>query len=284
LIAVLGGLVAALCFGTATLCSSRVSLAVGPTTTLAWVMAVGFFVSLPAVAITWPDGGPSGEASARLAAGGCLVVVGLFSVYAAMRRADVSLVAPIVGTEGAIAAVIAVLAGEQLHAGVGVALAVIGVGVVLAAAGTRGAGAAARRRQTAGIGIAGLAALVFGLGLFVLGDVAEETGAGLVTFAPRIVGVLAVTAPLVARGRPVPLRGRLLVLAVVAGACEAVGYLAFAVGSGDGIAVASVLSSQFAVVATIGGYLLFGERLRGRQVVGVVAVLGGVLAVSILSA
>ena len=60
-------------------------------------------------------------------------VAGLVLTYNALRIGQVALVAPLVSTEGAIAALIALLAGESLSPGVGVALAVIAIGVCLSA-------------------------------------------------------------------------------------------------------------------------------------------------------
>src|SRR4051794_9288168 len=74
--------------------------------------------------LDWSSGG-------WLALAGVGNVVGLWFTYAALRRGQVALVAPLVSTEGAIAAVIALLAGESLAPGVGVTLATIAVGIGL---------------------------------------------------------------------------------------------------------------------------------------------------------
>ena len=50
------------------------------------------------------------------------------------------------------------------------------------------------------------------------------------------------------------------------------------------VAVAAVLSSQFATLAAIGAYVLFGERLTRIQLYGVTSVIAGVALVSALSA
>jgi drug/metabolite transporter (DMT)-like permease len=48
--------------------------------------------------------------------------------------------------------------------------------------------------------------------------------------------------------------------------------------------VAAVLASQFAALAVIAAFLLFGERLTRTQVAGVVAIAIGVAALSALRA
>jgi drug/metabolite transporter (DMT)-like permease len=59
------------------------------------------------------------------------------------------------------------------------------------------------------------------------------------------------------------------------------GYLTFALGARDAIAVTAVLASQFAVLAAIGAHVL-GERLAPRQWAGVGVVAFGVAAVTLL--
>src|SRR4051794_35859051 len=108
MIAILGGLGAACCWAAATLCSSRSSRMIDPGSVLAWVMLVGLLVTLPALAIA---GTPSDVQSADvgwLAVVGVTNAVGLLLAYRALRIGKVGLVAPVVSTEGAIAAVLAV--------------------------------------------------------------------------------------------------------------------------------------------------------------------------------
>jgi multidrug transporter EmrE-like cation transporter len=45
-----------------------------------------------------------------------------------------------------------------------------------------------------------------------------------------------------------------------------------------------VLASQFAAIAALGGYVLFGERLTRLQLVGVVLILVGVATLTALTA
>ncbi len=63
---------------------------------------------------------------------------------------------------------------------------------------------------------------------------------------------------------------------LAAGVAEVVGIASFALGARDSISITSVLGSQFAAISAVGAFLLFGERLRRIQVVGVVTILVGV--------
>jgi drug/metabolite transporter (DMT)-like permease len=68
----------------------------------------------------------------------------------------------------------------------------------------------------------------------------------------------------------------------VAGVGEVVGTAIYTVGAQDSIAIAAVLASQFAAMAAVGGFIVFGERLTRLQGVGVVAVLVGVAIVTLV--
>jgi len=138
-IAIAGGLGAALAWAATTLCSARASRTIGALPTLAWVMLVGLVPAVPAVLAAGGDT-PRGSALGWLAASGFGNVAGLGLVYAAVRHGKIGVVAPIASTEGAVAAVVAVVLGEHLSPGVGTTLGVVVVGIVLAAAarGTEG--------------------------------------------------------------------------------------------------------------------------------------------------
>ena len=132
MIAILGGLGAALCWATATLCAARASRLIGASSVLAWVMLVGFMITAPIAVIS---GIPANLHAAELTwiiLAGIGNVAGLLLAYEAMRRGKVSIVAPISSTEGAIAALLAVATGEALGVSSAILLALIAAGVVLA--------------------------------------------------------------------------------------------------------------------------------------------------------
>src|SRR5262249_8265421 len=114
--------------------SARLSRMMSPYAVLAWVMLVGLAITIPLVALAGRPrlGGP--EVGWLLLAG-FGNVGGLILTYMALRSGKVSLVAPITSTEGAIAALISVAAGEKLAAASSVTLAVIVTGILLATTG-----------------------------------------------------------------------------------------------------------------------------------------------------
>lgn len=300
MIAILGGLGAAALWATATLCSSRSSRMLGSRVVLAWVMIVGVVVGLP-LAIASP--GPATlepSTLALLGLAGVCYVVGLQLTYAALRVGKVSIVAPIVATEGAVAALIAVALGDRIGPLAALMLAVIAGGVVLstlepgrtdvpagdfdlvadaidepgtAAAASKGAERPVDARRTALLSVG--AALVFGVGLVAAGKSAALVPVAWVALAARLVGIVAVVVPLLLQRRLLVTRAA-LPLVVVAGVGEVIGSMLSAWGSRDSIAITAVMGSQFAAFASVAAFFLFRERLGRIQLVGVLLIVGGV--------
>jgi len=67
---------------------------------------------------------------------------------------------------------------------------------------------------------------------------------------------------------------------VIAGVGEIIGSTASAWGSTYSIPITAVLGSQFAAIAAVAAYFLFGERLSRTQVAGVVLIIAGVTALA----
>ena len=132
MLAILGGLGAAAAWAVSTLCSSRSSRLIEPMAVVAWVMLVGLVITAPLAAASGVPSNLHGSALAWLALAGVGNVAGLIATYSALRIGQVSLVAPLVSTEGAIAAVISVLAGQTLELSVAFTLLVIALGIGLA--------------------------------------------------------------------------------------------------------------------------------------------------------
>jgi len=281
-IAVLGGLGAAVMWATSILCSSRSSRMLGAWSVLAWVMASGLVLNLVLLAI-WRPAPPTDPGTVGwLAVGGVGNVVGLLLSYSALRIGKVGLIGPITSTEGALAAVVSVLAGETLGTSSVALLLVITAGVVLAATAPEQLPVTGERKGLAAV-LAILAAVAFGLSLYATGHASSSVAMAWVLLPPRLVGVIAVTVPLVL-ARRLRLTRRALPLVLLAGAAEVAGFASYAAGARHGIAVAAVLASQFAAFAGIGAYLLFRERLTRLQLAGVTVVVVGVATLSAVRA
>jgi len=272
--AILAGLGAAVLWATSTLSTSRSTRLVTPTSVLATVMAIGAATMAPfALAGGVPDA-LGGRELLWLGVSGLANVVGLLLAYTSLRTGKVGIVAPITSAQGAAAALIAVLLGETLAPGTGLMLGVIVVGVVLASI-SRADDGMERGRDRRGALFAGCAALLFGLGLYASGRMAEDVPLAWVVFVPRLVGVVVFSVPMLVLGR-VRMTRRALPFVVASGLCEIAGLLLFNIGARESIAVTAIVSSQFAALAAAGAYMMFGERLYRVQLAGVVAIVVGV--------
>lgn len=286
MLAIGGGLGAACSWAIATLASSRSSRMIGAVPVIGWVMLVGLVASIGPAALSTPVNLEPVQL-VELVLLGLSYTTGLLLTYAALTIGRISIVAPITATEGALAAIISVALGEELSLATAVLLALIAGGIVLAAyeravdqeQGPRRTDPDTQRRTVL---LALAAAGAFSVGLVAAGRLGEAgVPPAWVILGGRIVGVLAITIPLVALGRLRLVRPA-VPLVLLSGLLEALGSGLYVVAAHEGVATAAVLSSQFAAVAAIGGYLLFGERLQRVQVVGVVVIVAGVslLAVS----
>jgi drug/metabolite transporter (DMT)-like permease len=280
MLAILGGFGAALAFATATLCNSRASRMIGPTTLLAWVMLLGLALVGPLAAIEGTPDGLDREAVLLLAVAALGNVAGLLLAYAGLRIGKVGIVGPVISTQGAIAAVIAVLAGEALAPGAGVLLAVIAVGIFLAAGSSEG-GASEGDARAALYALGGAAC--FGASLYATGKVSADLPVPWALLPARLLGTVLVTLPVIATSRLRMTRAA-LPLVLVSAVCEVAGFALFALGARHGIATSAVLASQFGAIAAVAAYILFRERLASVQRAGVVVIVVGVGALTAVQA
>ena len=280
--AILGGLGAAVSWAATSLTAARASRLIGSYSTLAWVMVTGLLVVAPvALAQGTPDG-LNRESLGWLALAGAGNVGGLLLLYTGFRLGGVGVVAPLSSTEGAVAALIAVAAGEELGAGTALALVAIVAGVVLVA------GAQAQvpdlehvdpRAALFGLAAAG----AFGASLYATGRASLDLPIAWAILPPRLLGVAFVFLP-VLLARRLRLTRAAAPFVVGGGLAEVVGFTCYAFGARHGIAVAAVLASQFAALAALAAAVLYGERLGRKGVVGVAVIAVGVAVVSALQA
>jgi len=281
-IALLGGLGAALAWGTGTFCSARSSRLIGAWSVVAWVMLVGLVANVVVIAVGPPPGALGAGDIAWMLVSGLGNVVGLILEYTALRLGKVGVVTPVTSTEGAVAAVLAVAAGEALGVAPAGLLAVVALGVVLAGVAPEEPGPdvpAPDQHKRAALGLAVLAALSFGIGIFATGHISAALPVGWAVLPPRLVGVVIVTIPL-ALSRRLRLSRSALPLVVFTGLAEVLGFVFFAFGARDSVAVAAVLGSQFGAVAAVAAFVVLRERLTRLQLTGAALILAGVAALT----
>jgi len=129
------------------------------------------------------------------------------------------------------------------------------------------------------VGFAVAAAVIFGIGLYGSGRASEGVPPSWVVAAGRIAGVALLTLPL-ALTRRLRFSRAVLPFLLFAGVAEVAGIYLFVWGARESIAVTAVLSSQFAVIAALVAHTL-GERISGRQWLGVAAVTTGVVVITL---
>jgi drug/metabolite transporter (DMT)-like permease len=276
-IGVVGGLVAAILWGTSTVVASRSTRMIGSQQALGYVMLTGLVLCLVAAPLSEgvPSVGRHGAAWALLA--GAASVFGLSMLYRALRIGQVGVVAPIASTEGALAALFSVvLLGQGLSAVTSVALTVVAVGVIVVT--FHGSRADLQLRPSL---YAFTAAAVFGVGLIASSQAGHAIGPLWTILVARAIGIVFVVVRLAFRGA-FPRPGPALPLVVFSGLAEVTGFTAYIIGAREGVAVPAVLASQFAAVAVIVSYFTFGERLTARQLSGAVVIASGVAAVAAL--
>jgi drug/metabolite transporter (DMT)-like permease len=201
-------------------------------------------------------------------------VLGLLLAYRALQVGKVGVVAPILSTQGAVAAVIAIAAGESVAPGVGAALALVAVGVFLTAL-TLDTTDERQTRQPIALFFAVVSALCFGTNLYAIGKLGGQLPVAWVLLPARILAVAAVAVPLAARSR-LFLTRRAVPLVVAGGICEVAGFSLFTVSARHGIAVTAVLASQFSALSALSAYVLFREKLARLQVAGAATIVVGV--------
>lgn len=290
MIALVCGLATAGLWATTLLGSSRSARLIGAWSTLAWVMLVGLAVSVPLLVVTGATVSFSDFELLHLVVAGLANSGGLLLVYTALRRGKVALVGPIVSTEGAIGATLAIIAGDPVTAAAAGLLTIIAIGVVLAAMEPPGDRTAAveasqvtRGSTAATVALALGGALLFGINLYATSRIAVQLPIAWVILPARLAGVLGVSIPLIL-SRRLRITRPAIPLVIVVGLAEVAGMATFATGARESAAVTSVIASQFAGIAALVAFLFFGERLSRVQVAGVAIIAVGVGSLAALQA
>jgi drug/metabolite transporter (DMT)-like permease len=279
MIAVLGGLGAALCWTVTGVFAQRASRRIGELSTFAWASLIGFGIAVVPAVIAILSSTPSQRTLVTLALSGVLNVAGLVAQFSALRRGPVSVVVPISSTEGAIAALLAAATGSHLRPAGWAALAILLSGVLITAVSqwsTESSGA-----ELKPIGLAVIAALCFGAGLFFQGRGGQHAPLALAVVPPSLMGTLLVALPMMSRGRLASPRGSSGWLAGVAIA-EILGFVSYILGARHSVPIAAVLSAQYATLSVLVGVTVLRERMAPAQVIGLVLTIAGVAILSLV--
>jgi transporter family protein len=278
---IVGGLIAALLWGSSTVTDARATRIVGAVGVLGWGCIAGCAITLPIALIFAHDGSGVGTRGLAWFTLSSLAAVTAFApFYRAVRLGPVPLVAGIGALEGAVAASISFAAGERLPAFtlLGLVIALGGMSLVLTSVRVPVPHGAGHPLQAALL--ATLAATLFGLSLFAGARAIEEVPELWLPAGSRTFGVVLIAIPLTLLGR-LPRPGRYLRFVLYSALAQSSGYFAFLVAANSsGVSVPAVLASQAAVVGMVISFLVLGERLSRRQLAGIVTLLTGVALVA----
>jgi drug/metabolite transporter (DMT)-like permease len=300
---VLYGLIAALGWGVSAVAATNAARRAGTYLAVLSGQTLGVVVLVVLTAVIQPSFAVAGSVLAFLAAAGLLGLVGYLAFYRALEYGGaVGLVSAISATYGGVTTVLAVvILGEHLGWGgaLGVALAVAGTAVAAARpasseadsiavaeplVGVAPAPARIRGLARAGVPLAIVSALAYGLGGFLLGRYSGRAGAlvaALVAHGASIF-VLVLALPLLGRRQAGRGSGPGFLWAGAAGLTDVVGLLAFARGGQVGqVALTAAVSSIFPVIPLVAGLFFFGEQLTTRQVAGVAAIITGLVLIGL---
>jgi len=277
--AIIFGLLTAACFASGAVASSRTSRTIGPYSTIAGIAVVGMIITAPFLIHAGMPTQMDGAKFGWLMGVGIGSLGGLVLSYMAFRVGKVGVVAPIVSTEGAIAAVLSVLFGESIAPLVGMLLVFIVAAVIAAAIAPDPAPVAHEQPLRAAL-LAVAAAAAFGVGLYSSGHLSTELPIAWILLPARLIGVVAIAAPLLITRRFVMTRVA-APLVVLTGITEVLGFTFYSMGAQHSVAITAVLASLFAPIAAVAAFLLFGERLGKLQIAAVSTIVVGVVALSL---
>ncbi|MGH3023695.1 MAG: EamA family transporter [Gaiellaceae bacterium] len=250
-----------------------------PLLTVLVVSQAAGLASIAVVVAARGEGAPAARYLGYAALAGIAGAVGIAALYRGLAVGSMSVVAPISATAAVVPVAAGLVTGERPSAvqGAGIGLAL--VGVVLA---SRDAGTAGRARGVAaGVGLALVAALSFGILLVGLGA-ASEGDALWATLAMRTTSFALFAGTALVLRPSMALGGRVLPALVTVGLLDTAGNAFFAIASTESLlSVAAVLAQIYPVVTVILARLVLGERIAGWQQAGVAGALVGVTLITL---
>jgi drug/metabolite transporter (DMT)-like permease len=245
-----------------------------PVVTVLVVSQAAGLTSIALVVALRGAGPPEARHLGYAALAGAAGAVGLAALYRGLAVGPMSIVAPISATAAVVPVVFGVLSGERPTAAQGAGIALAVAGVLLAARAPRAEGL--RRTVAAGVGLALVAALAFGLLLVALGEASEGDALwGTLIMRATSFGLLCLAA--LALRPSFALAQRDLPALLLIGVLDTLGNALFALATTKSLlSLAAVLGQLYPVVTVLLARIVLGERLSGGQAAGVAGAFAGV--------
>jgi drug/metabolite transporter (DMT)-like permease len=282
---VIYGLVAAMGWGLSDLWASISGRRIGSFRTVVVAQfAAAIAVSLLALAVR-PDLSRLSVVVPWLVANAFISAAAFAALYRALELGPIAIVSPVLATYAVVPVLLSViLLGESLGGWEIAGVAVTISGAILASTDIR-AIRAGTRTPAAGLPLAVVSMLLFGIATYVTGWAAQEAGwlqsllfGRLTMAAVFLVAVIVVRV----RARPGSAVERpawsAMRLAVLVGLLELLGTIAYARGAEVGLlSIVTAASATYPLIPVIGGVIVLHERPAPTQFVGVALVIGGLL-------
>lgn len=265
--AILMGLISALCWGSTDFMAGQAARRVGVTRSLFYSQSIGLLL-LSVVLAFHPAWLRIGVLDAGLLVAIVAAICNLAAMASLLKALSIgkaSVVAPIVSLYGAVTTLLAILGGQSITG-----LTVIGLALCVAGASLAGMAKSAggQAEAPASIGFALLSALMFGLGFWLQG-----------AFAVQRLGVA--SALWVYYLTAVAILSLLLSISLF----SLLGFLSLALGAATGqVAIVTVLSSLASAVTVLLGFVIRHERPSAAQWLGIAAILAGVVLLKVTPA
>lgn len=282
------GLASALGYGVADFLAAGVSRRIGNLRTVFWMYTWGLVAATAVLALpagrSLPGTAGIGWWLAAAGAAACQVAATAL-LYRAFQVGVLALVSPIAASYGAVGALLALLFGERPGPLELAGLVLTAGGVLLAAAAPWPKGAPSRPRRwgaSPGVGAAVGTALLAGVAMWGMGQVAPVLGPIWPVWLTRLLGVATLGAAAGRAGfsRALPARaeaGRVALVSLL----DTTALMAYNLGTTLAlVAVVSVLGSLFSAVTVVLAYVFLGERPVPHQWLGIALILAGVALVS----
>jgi drug/metabolite transporter (DMT)-like permease len=278
--AILFGLAAAAAWGGSDLVTAMIGRRFSPFLVLVTAhCAATVLMTLLLLFVLDVDTPSTGQAALALSLG-IISVATYLTLYRALALGPLTIVSPVISSWVVVTVLLAVVVlAEPLGVVPAIACAVIVVGVVL---GSRGRAAPAGRPSAGRAGLLFALAAMAGLGVLnlVLGRLAQDIGWFLPLYLSRGASA-AILLTIAAARRDLPwrrLNRRTLLTAIaVPGTIATLGGFAFNAGAETNISITAAASSVYPLIPVAAGVLLLRERLAAHQVVGLGAIIGGLV-------
>lgn len=284
MIGIIWAAAASISWGTADFFAKLSSDRIGASSTLFWIqgLSVLFLGALVALSGAWPTA--PGWAWAGAIALGISNTIAILFLYRSFEVGKLSLVAPIASSFPAVSLLLSLL---LLHAAwtpqKAAGVAAIMAGTLLASFVTTDASVEERERPVAnGVPEAIVASIGMGVTMFGLVYVAEPLGSLTATWILRVTATVILLVGLGFRRAIARPFGALWPVVLAASAVDTLAFVAYNQSLvGGEVGLAAPISGSFAVVTLILARVFLKEHLKPHQWLGIVAVLSGIVLVSL---